>query len=261
MATHSVSKPVPSKPEAQARDSATRDCPDRDCRYRRCSAFTLVELLVVIGIIALLAAIVTPAVMRAQTTARNAAIRAEIAMLHMAVMNYKNEYGSFPPCDGFTLTGTSTSTKHLQRLFPRCTNTLTELQTTFSSTSVAKVSPSNSLTFWLSGYTDDPTAPLTNGTRDKLFDFDSSRVDPQTGYYWPRGKSKSWYVYFDSKSYLTYPYDAADLSQVRAQRVPTTPPSRLRGTAGAEAEAWCRARCRGAWPRRRRTTAARPTRW
>ena len=189
------------------------------------SAFTLVELLVVIGIIALLAAIVTPAVMRAQATARNAAIRAEIAMLHMAIMNYKNEYGSFPPCDGVTLTGTSASTKHLQRLFPRCTNAVTELQTTFSSTSVAKVSPSNSLTFWLSGYTDDPTAPLTNGVRNKLFDFDSSRVDAQTGYYWPRGKSRSWYVYFDSKSYLTYPYDAADLSQVRAQRVPATPPS------------------------------------
>jgi len=52
-----------------------------------------------------------------------------------------------------------------------------------------------------------------------------------------------------------------DVVACSPQRVPTTPPSRLRGTAGAKAEAWCRARCRGAWPRRRRTTAARPTRW
>jgi len=187
------------------------------------SAFTLVELLVVIGIIALLAAIITPAVMRAQATARNAAIKAEIDMLHMAIMNYKNEYGSFPPCDGFTLSGTSPSTKHLQRLFPRCTNPLSELQNILAGTSSGKVSPSNALTFWLSGYTDVPTTPLTGGGRKKLFDFDTSRVDASNGYYWPTGKSSSWYVYIDSSAYLTYPYDAAALTLVRAQRVPATP--------------------------------------
>jgi len=59
--------------------------------------FTLVELLVVIGIIAVLAALIVPAVFQARVTARNAAIKAEIDMLHMAIMNYKNEFGSFPP--------------------------------------------------------------------------------------------------------------------------------------------------------------------
>ena len=59
--------------------------------------FTLVELLVVIIIIAILAAIAVPAVMRATATAQNARIKTEIDMLHMAIQQYKNEYGSYPP--------------------------------------------------------------------------------------------------------------------------------------------------------------------
>ena len=88
--------------------------------------FTLVELLAVIMIIAMLAALVTPAVMRALASARNAAIKAEIDMLHMAIMNYKNEYGSFPPCvdteyASSSYTADGQAAKHVSRLFPRCT--------------------------------------------------------------------------------------------------------------------------------------------
>ena len=159
------------------------------CEIRRArrSAFTLVELLVVIGIIAILAALVTPAVMRAQASARNAAIKAEIDMLHMAIMNYKNEYGGFPPC----VSGTgpnSLAGKHVQRIFPR------------STPNPDSRSPDNAIVRWLKGYSSDPTDPfgsVSGSTRDKLFDFDASRLTTSDQYY-PAGKSASPYLYFNS---------------------------------------------------------------
>lgn len=94
--------------------------------HRR-SGFTLVELLVVLLIVGMLAAILTPVVMQSLAKARNAAIKAEIDMLHMAIMNYKNEYGSFPPCFDTTFSAVSPAGKHLQRLFPRCTTVPAQL--------------------------------------------------------------------------------------------------------------------------------------
>ena len=202
--------------------------------HRR-SGFTLVELLAVIMIIALLAGLVTPAVMRARNTARNAAIKAEIDMLHMAIMNYKNEYGSFPPCSDDLTAATGLATKHLARLFPRCTNPYSQLTTAFSGKTPAVISPSNALAFWLSGYTDDPALPLaaSSASRKKLYDFDASRLDTNTGNYWPAGKSKSPYVYLDSNLYSAFPYTTADLTLARAQRVPNTPLTSLDASAFA----------------------------
>jgi len=153
--------------------------------------FTLVELLAVIMIIALLAALVTPAVMRARTTARNAAIKAEIDMLHMAIMNYKNDYGSFPPA--VSAAGlNSPAGKHVQRLFPR------------SSPNPDSRAPDNAIVRWLSGYTTVPTDPFGSSSgspRKKLFDFDATRVTSSDQYY-PSGKKGSPYIYIDSASYI-----------------------------------------------------------
>ena len=129
------------------------------------SAFTLVELLVVIGILAVLAALITPAIFQARVSARNAAIKAEIDMLHLAIMNYKNEYGSFPPCvdsryDGIAPPNTAITPNtnlyqsageapgHLARLFPRC-NAAAELNATPSPFEPSTINRTDDDTIWL----------------------------------------------------------------------------------------------------------------
>lgn len=80
-------------------------------------AFTLVEMLVVIVIIGILAALLVPAVFRAMNAAKEARIGLEVANLAAAMERFKVEYGSYPPC--FTLdysTGKSISpTNQLQK--------------------------------------------------------------------------------------------------------------------------------------------------
>jgi len=166
-------------------------------RDERDRGFTLVELLVVIAIIGLIAGIAVPVVMQSLTKARNAAIKAEIDMLHMAIMNYKNEYGSFPPA-AETPGNNGEIHKHLRRLFPRIAPAnLPNL------TYLNLIKPDSSLVFWLGGFTDDPTDPLaitnTSLKRKKLFDFDQSRI--RSNQYAPREKPGSPYIYIPASQY------------------------------------------------------------
>ena len=155
--------------------------------------FTLVELLVVIIIIAILAAIAVPAVMRATASAQNARIKTEIDMLHQAIMLYKNEYGSFPPCIDLP---SGTVDKHVRRIFPRMSGSV-------DPTTTSGIRPDTSLFMWGSGYnTDNPTNPLAAGPHKKFFDFDTSRVT--SNQYAAPSKPNSPYIYIDAAHYASY---------------------------------------------------------
>lgn len=161
-------------------------------------AFTLTEMLVVVAIIASLLALLVPTLQGAIRSARNAAIKSEIDMLHMALMNYKSEYGSLPPCFDPAPNQGSLAGQHIKRLFPR-SNVLTEFTELQTRGLLQPVLPNNSLTTWLSGYTTNPRLPLTGGARQPLYDFDKSRITGGT--YHPTGKPESPYIYINSSQY------------------------------------------------------------
>jgi prepilin-type N-terminal cleavage/methylation domain-containing protein len=161
--------------------------------------FTLVELLVVIAIIASVAALAVPAVMQAIGTSKDAALKTEIDMLHMGLMNYRNEYGSFPPSRSDITNQNDPAVKHLRRLFVRCPNPAGQLGAVLSTNSVT---PLNALGFWLSGFTGSPEFPLAvpGGARRPLYDFDRSRLDQSFKYRLPYSGDTP-VLYIDSARY------------------------------------------------------------
>ena len=58
--------------------------------------FTLVELMVVIGIIALLATILLPMANRARAVARRTALAADLQAIATAIDAYEHDYGDIP---------------------------------------------------------------------------------------------------------------------------------------------------------------------
>ena len=106
-------------------------------RARGRQAFTLTELLLVIAIIAVLASLISAAVMRARTRMREVACRTEIAQLEDALQTFHTKFNFYPPsrmiiCERYDqyFAGPATnpqfisplhqlSAQTLERMFPR----------------------------------------------------------------------------------------------------------------------------------------------
>lgn len=83
--------------------------------FAKTHAFTLVELLVVISIIAILAGLITVAAGMAIRSARDAAVRWNMEQIAQALEQYKNEYGEYPP----DFTDPDAVIRHVKKRWPR----------------------------------------------------------------------------------------------------------------------------------------------
>jgi prepilin-type N-terminal cleavage/methylation domain-containing protein len=191
-------------------------------------AFTLVEMLVVIAIIGVLAAILIPTVYGAIVRGKIAAIAIELNQVASAVEQYKIKHGDYPP----DFSDPAVVSRHVSKAFPR------NLDSVPSGLDTAEA-----LVFWLGGLSEDPQHPFTgpggpldptgtryNGDRNiGFFSFDITRlsIDPTNPdqsndeeilfgapgskdafpVYFPPGLNVP-YVYFDSRGYgNSYPPD------------------------------------------------------
>lgn len=154
-----------------------RRCPKVE-RISR-TGFTLVELLVVITIIGILAALITVAASGALKKGRQTAIKVELDQISAALEKYKQDVaGSYPPnlqVDGVIIDESQVLNdvrRHLKQAFPR-SNEPPELIAALAGLATnGSLLPSGdslqggmtageAIVFWLSGFSSDPKYPIS----------------------------------------------------------------------------------------------------
>jgi prepilin-type N-terminal cleavage/methylation domain-containing protein len=155
---------------------------------QRKAGFTLVEMLVVISIIAILAALLLPAVTAAITSARNTAIALELNQLNSAIEAYRLEKGDYPP----NFRDINAVRRHIAKCYPRADSTYVTnfiiRATTQGSNPDLFIDEGESMVFWLSMTDKNPQYPFLlyyNPQRATLapdpkryYDFDQTRLTP-----------------------------------------------------------------------------------
>ena len=165
--------------------------------------FTLIEMLVVIAIIAILAALVTAAVMSGLGKAKDTRIKVEIDQFDAAMKSFKDKYGAYPPADlrfstaaslpADVLRATNDLKQFISRTFPRYNPHTTsspkpwaklESDLTLAGVDVEIFDPARAMVFWLTAITSDPEDPFGAKAaaakdrrllRSPIFDFDKTR--------------------------------------------------------------------------------------
>lgn len=147
--------------------------------------FTLTELLVVIAIISVLAALASVGIMTAMSRARATAVKTELDQIDAAMKRYKDQYGSYPPCnlafDEASLPPAEKQARlgalrqHLAMAFPRYNADENRLRRDLTAAGVdlKYVRPDQALVFWLQGFGADPTSPILS--------INSKQIDPTSG--------------------------------------------------------------------------------
>ncbi len=159
-------------------------------RHTRARGFTLVEMLVVIGIIGVLVGLLLPAVMSGINSARRAQIALEIAQLDQALQAYKNKFGDFPPSLRGE-TGYNNFLRHVRKCYPNIDSGHLSLvsdaiwpnrKAMTPEYDTVRLDEGEALTFWLSRVDNDPRQPFkallgfTLSSRIVLFEFDERRL-------------------------------------------------------------------------------------
>jgi prepilin-type N-terminal cleavage/methylation domain-containing protein len=174
--------------------------------------FTLVELLVVIGIIAILMALLSPVIYLAIVKAQEARIAAEVTSLDGAMKAFKEKHGMYPPSDFSNMNTNGPVGLFLSKAFPNC-NVQTELTWIGGS-----LTPAQALVFWLQGFSPDTEHPLSgiaNAPPTPFFPFDQARLVNSTNSstnpvisqrfaaYVPANGQGAPYVYYSAATYST----------------------------------------------------------
>ncbi|HAY79979.1 MAG TPA: hypothetical protein DCY79_09280 [Planctomycetaceae bacterium] len=123
--------------------------------------FTLVEMLVVVGIIAVLAAILVPTIASALRRAKVAQIAFDVSNLETAITNYASATGDNPP----DFSDQGIVQRHLEKAYRRANANerafALALAGNVNTGKAAIIDPAEALVFWLGGLSKDERRPFT----------------------------------------------------------------------------------------------------